>query len=89
MQDFCPVMSMKLIKYGHELYNLTLGSNEALYPERIVLEHNNSIICSNSSHSVQWGEAQKYLRRGIQRKTFRLFVVTIGSDVTNEKQQYV
>jgi len=52
-------MSMKLIKYGHELYNLTLGSNEALYPERIVLEHNNSIICSNLSHSVQWGETQK------------------------------
>ncbi len=28
----CPVRNMKLIKYGIELYNLTLGSNEALYP---------------------------------------------------------
>lgn len=44
LQDFCPVMSMKLIKYGHGLYNLALGSNEALYPKRTVLKHNNSII---------------------------------------------
>jgi len=61
-------------------YGGFIARNEALYPERIVLEHNNSIICSNLSHSVQWGEAQKYLKRGIQRKAFILCVVTIGSN---------